>query len=487
MYTLGRKQIVKKEETKMKKALCAVLGAAMVISGATAVSAADEKITVNLNGSTLDFDVDPIIENDRTLVPFRTIFENLDCAVSYTEYGGFQVVTAERGSKFISLTIGDNKMYANGEEITLDVAPKIVNDRTLVPLRAVSESLDCRIDWFDEINTVAIHKDEGQYPITSGHMDKTISLDNGVNLMTISCAYPIIGGGNELNNDFIAKINEEYKTRAQDYMAEIEKDYAADAKELCETMGMESYSPMHFFLSFEVNTNRKNWLSITMTDFRNSNGAHPNTNCDTKNYQMVLCKELSLTDALGVEQAEVDAGVIEVFNKWYDDNEVPATDVMKENLTKEAANVNWEIHDDSILLYFNRYAIAPYAVGMPAVEIPYDGTGDGVAIDLSEANLDKFEFELEGNPTTGYTWQLKEGDPTKVEITDEYIADETDKDIVGVGGKYKFTVTPKAPGNVTVECVYSRSFEPSEDDKTVTYSLLVTKDNKITVLDRIEE
>ena len=82
----------------MKKTMCAVLGAALVLSGASAVSAQDEKITVNLNGETLSFDVNPIIENDRTLVPFRTIFEKLDCAVSYSEYDGEQVVTAVRVS-----------------------------------------------------------------------------------------------------------------------------------------------------------------------------------------------------------------------------------------------------------------------------------------------------------------------------------------------------------------------------------------------------
>ena len=471
----------------MKKTMCAILGAALVLSGASAVSAQGEKITVNLNGETLSFDVNPIIENDRTLVPFRTIFEKLDCAVSYSEYDGEQVVTAERGSKYISLTIGEKTMFADGEEITLDVAPKVVNDRTLIPLRAVSESLDCRVDWLGDINTVAIYKDEGQFPVTSGNLDKTVTADDGTNLMTISCAYPIIGGGNDLNKDFIAKINEEYKTRAQNYMAETEKEYAADAKDLIKEMGAETYRPMNFCLSFEVNTNRKNLLSITMFDYRNFNGAHPTTTCDSKNYQMADCKELALTDALGQEQKDIDNGIIEAFNQWYKDNEVEITDDMTADLEKEAPNVNWEIHDDSILFYFNQYQIAPYVYGMPAVEVPYDASEGDIAIDLSEANLDKLEFELDGNPTTGYAWEVKEADPTKVEITDEYIEDKVDENIVGAGGKYKFTVTPKAPGNLTVECVYSRSFEPSENDKTVTYKLLVTKDNKITVLDKTEE
>ena len=85
----------------VKRNVSLALGAVLVF-GAVPAYAADA-VTVNLNGSQMEFDVNPVIENSRTLVPFRKIFEALDCAVSYTKENGAQVVTANRGNQWITL------------------------------------------------------------------------------------------------------------------------------------------------------------------------------------------------------------------------------------------------------------------------------------------------------------------------------------------------------------------------------------------------
>ncbi len=55
-----------------------------------------ENITVMLNGQAMDFDVAPIIQNDRVLVPMRAIFEELHCSVDYTDIDGRQIITAKK-------------------------------------------------------------------------------------------------------------------------------------------------------------------------------------------------------------------------------------------------------------------------------------------------------------------------------------------------------------------------------------------------------
>ena len=80
----------------VKRNVSLALGAVLVF-GAVPAYAADA-VTVKLNGSQMEFDVNPVIENSRTLVPFRKIFEALDCAVSYTKENGAQVVKAINGS-----------------------------------------------------------------------------------------------------------------------------------------------------------------------------------------------------------------------------------------------------------------------------------------------------------------------------------------------------------------------------------------------------
>ena len=104
----------------------------------------------------MDFDVAPIIQNDRVLVPMRAIFEELHCSVDYTDIDGKQIITAKNDSNTISLEIGSNEMTVNDEKVSLDTAPVIIDDRTLVPLRAVSEALDCNVDWDGDTKTVAI-------------------------------------------------------------------------------------------------------------------------------------------------------------------------------------------------------------------------------------------------------------------------------------------------------------------------------------------
>ena len=111
-------------------------------------------IRVLLDGNPLSFDQQPIIESGRTLVPMRAIFEAFGARVSYEPIE--KVVTGVLGDKIVVLTIGSKKATVNGKEVILDVAAKIINGRTLVPLRFVGESLAADVDWVKETKTVVI-------------------------------------------------------------------------------------------------------------------------------------------------------------------------------------------------------------------------------------------------------------------------------------------------------------------------------------------
>ncbi len=100
------------------------------------------------------FDALPIIRNGRTLVPLRAIFEALGAEVLWDDET--KTVSAEREDIKISLKIGEATLYKNGEAVLLDVSADIIQDRTFVPLRAVSEAFDCEVLWDDEIKTATI-------------------------------------------------------------------------------------------------------------------------------------------------------------------------------------------------------------------------------------------------------------------------------------------------------------------------------------------
>lgn len=113
-------------------------------------------IQVLLNGKEIVFDVNPQTINDRTMVPMRAIFEELGATVEWN--GETQTVTSVKDDTVISLTIGVPSIIINGEEKTLDVAPVVIDSRTLVPIRAVSEAFMLNVDWDEDTKTVLITK-----------------------------------------------------------------------------------------------------------------------------------------------------------------------------------------------------------------------------------------------------------------------------------------------------------------------------------------
>ena len=112
------------------------------------------EIAVRLNGNWMTFDVDPVLMNDRTMVPFRAIFEALGCTVSWDDEN--QVAIGKRNGKEIRLPIGSTRVTVAGVGLDLDQPAVLKDSRTLVPLRFVSEALGAQVKWDDPTQTVTI-------------------------------------------------------------------------------------------------------------------------------------------------------------------------------------------------------------------------------------------------------------------------------------------------------------------------------------------
>ena len=114
----------------------------------------DSEIAVNLNGEWMQFDVDPILLNDRTMVPFRAIFEALGCTVTWDDEN--QTAIGNRNGATIKLPIGSEKVSVSGKYVVLDQPAVLKDGRTLVPLRFVAEALGAQVKWTDSTQTVSI-------------------------------------------------------------------------------------------------------------------------------------------------------------------------------------------------------------------------------------------------------------------------------------------------------------------------------------------
>ena len=132
----------------------------------------EQNISVTLNGKYIEFDQPPVIIGGRTLVPIRAVCEKLGADVYWLEQA--QGVLVIKNEIKLALTVGNNQMVKftaenfseylekaedinfEPEAIYLDVPPRIIGDRTLLPIRAVCEALGAEVDWNGESNTVII-------------------------------------------------------------------------------------------------------------------------------------------------------------------------------------------------------------------------------------------------------------------------------------------------------------------------------------------
>ena len=157
-----------------------VLSLVLVFSFA-AVSSAGNDISVVLNGETFYFDQAPVIEDGTTLVPVRAIFEKYNMIVNYNE--STRTITAESAGSNISMVLNSNTAYVNGQPVTLRVAPKIIGDRTLIPLRFISESLGVAVEWDEYTRTIYLGSTAGSSTINGQINDALDAISQQPNII----------------------------------------------------------------------------------------------------------------------------------------------------------------------------------------------------------------------------------------------------------------------------------------------------------------
>ncbi|NLO89091.1 MAG: SH3 domain-containing protein [Clostridia bacterium] len=105
-----------------------------------------ESIKLFVDGKQVSTDVDPYIDsNNRTMVPLRFVSESLGANVDWTH--GEKEISITKGSFNLKLYLQKAVLVRNGEEIKIDTAPVLKNNRAMVPIRFVSEHLGCEVVW----------------------------------------------------------------------------------------------------------------------------------------------------------------------------------------------------------------------------------------------------------------------------------------------------------------------------------------------------
>ncbi len=164
-----------------KKVLAIALGVLLLVFciGLTAFAAAPEDVVVSLqidnpimevNGVQTEIDpgrtTAPVVHNGRTLVPIRAIVEAFGGTVGWN--GDTQTVILTMEEDVIHLTIDNTVAQLNHQAMALDVAPTVINERTMLPVRFVAEGFNLGVAWEEETRTVSVIRngfDEAEYAL----------------------------------------------------------------------------------------------------------------------------------------------------------------------------------------------------------------------------------------------------------------------------------------------------------------------------------
>jgi len=116
---------------------------------------AEDIISVNVDGNKISFDQPPAFENGCIFVPFRAILEPLGAKIYWDS--DKKTITAVRKETTVSLTIGKEYIIVNGKKSTLNIAPKIIGGRVMVPAKAISEGFGATVTWNENNKSIGIY------------------------------------------------------------------------------------------------------------------------------------------------------------------------------------------------------------------------------------------------------------------------------------------------------------------------------------------
>lgn len=154
------------------------------------VQAADVKI--ELDGYILSSDMSPVIVEGRILVPFRSIADAMQVNVEWI--GETKTINALKGTQKVILNVGSTTAYINGNPVVLDVAPRIINNRTMIPLRFFSTAFNCEVNWDADTRTVKIKTPPVAMKVVGYYALGDAATSSWTNLFTVP--YPQTARGN---------------------------------------------------------------------------------------------------------------------------------------------------------------------------------------------------------------------------------------------------------------------------------------------------
>ena len=351
----------------MKKKLFLICLAALLAIPAYAVYT-HPPIQVYVDGNLVTFsDQEPVIVDDRTLVPMRRIFEAMGATVTWSE--PLQTITSVRNQDTITMTIGDDTVYRNGTAVyTMDVPAQIMQDRTMVPVRAIAESFGASVGWDGKTYTITIATTGSTEQTAADKYQQMVYADDGTLLLTVDYSYTPLQG----TQPGVAKVNTAVRNELAQKGAAITKQYTEIAQKLYASAQNDgtTFTPCYCMGTYRASGEKDDFASIVLEE-RSSTGSSEEVSLTTHTYFMKDGTEAYLADIIPDSQEDVKSLIVSGFSALIDAEPNGFYGNAKENISTYIAQTGFYLTQDGIVFYLNPGIIAEEFAGVVAFSVPY--------------------------------------------------------------------------------------------------------------------
>lgn len=365
----------------MKKIFAGISAGVLAAALSCASAFAYPPVTVIVDGQTLSFDQPPVIQNDRVLVPMRAIFQALGAAVYWDEPA--QTVTAQTAADSLQFRIGDTGLYKNGAlAYSMSVPAQIINERMLVPIRAVSESFGATVGWDEPSYTVTIQSNgqavqptqttntptqngsDVQSEPKAGGFSAEVCAEDGTAVLTVTLECDIVekGSAAERINTALAELTfAEGQGFLREYSDAALRAYAANPSD---------FRPYYIVGSWHL-TQADGYASFLASVISNT-GTAEQTAYSSHIYSLSSGKETALTELVDDSQTELESLWRAGFQALIDEKPAAFYSDAGTKLERSLASVGFYLTEDGIVFYLPPESIAPADAGLVAFEVEYD-------------------------------------------------------------------------------------------------------------------
>ena len=368
----------------MKRKILALTLVLALASSATPAFADD--IKVKLNSDTVTFaDQQPVIKNDRTLIPLRGVLEGMGITVDYDNAS--KTVYMYDNDTTAQLTIGKPSLFVNGVEEPLDTAPEIMNNRTMLPIRAVAEAFGAKVGWNEETKTVEItvpEKTVYKTTVEKGNAALEASDENyysnateiwsvkgedGTELIDVNITYPQLNGKTAMDGSINAYIAKSAQTMAESFIDKDSQTAAAEKASLKDNYRMHS-----IYISFEDLYHNDNILSYLATSSIYLGGAHPSTYGYGMTFDLKTGKEVSVSDVAGDNSSTAISDTDRAVNYIKEQIKANPSEYMDNAadyvFADDTGCYGCYFGENKLIIFAAEGTIKPYAEGMVKFEAP---------------------------------------------------------------------------------------------------------------------